>query len=497
MLSRSSAVPARGGHSGTGHIQTARTMVRQQPAKHSHPGGARSPGHAGQGIPLLGQQAGQGTTVKDVKERTVRVTLPRSTSFTRMDLAEAIKREDIPLAELEAIGTRQANHQWFLTFKQGRWVTRLLAQGVLQVSGKTGYISSLDDRTHRMRIHWAPYHLSPMRLTEALKEALPEGASLLSTGWEKSQISGLEHAATLVRYAVIDYDGDSADLPHILKLSQYQESFELLLTIQGRQPICLRCRQVGHMRSQCITCNLCGSHSHITARCVYTYAGKVAGRGQQEGEQPMEEADAEAEEGSTGGGGQKASDAAQPSLEGEEFPPLQQDLAPSLRQDVHVPETQDVIPDSQPISGGAASSEPPVESQSLLSVEDGSVVAPPAPSVMAALVDSASENPVGEDLPTGDLGTEEPINAELATGDLVLESSTAASGVNKSPDAMSPGLWASPSDSELVEVQMAFNQVRPTELEESESEDLVSDDSSGNRDWSVSSCKKRKRKSKI
>jgi len=498
--------PARGGavSSGRGGARTPGYTSRGTPLPQtntSRPGGERTSGPAGQGTPLLGQKPDQqrGITVKEIKERTIRVTLPRSVSFTRMDFAEAMKKVEVPLSEIEAIGTRQNNYQWYITFKSGVQVNKLLAQGVLQVAGKSGYISSLDERTHRVRIHWAPYHLSPHKLTEAFQGALPEGATLVSTGWERSQISGLQHAATLVRYAVVQYDGDASNLPHILKVTQYNETFELLLTIQGRQPICLRCRQVGHLRSQCVTCNLCGSHNHITARCVYTYAGKAAGREEHDSEEAMEEADEEAEEGSVGGGSQESPDVAQLSLAGGEFPPLHQDL---------VPETQNVIPDTQPLA-------PEQSAESLAQ-------APPGASA-AVLVDKASSSVLVEETSSAaleaDPAVDDPAPGDLATGDLVLEATPTTSVVEVaqvSASAPASGPWSSPSDTQLAEiplsqespplnqVEMALNQVRPSEVEDGQEEGSDSElrltseeeDSSGDStvNWAMTSSKRKRRR---
>jgi len=234
-----------------------RVSVQQESGSHGGPAAGTSP-------------TPQRVSVQQVKRRTIKISLPRNYSYTRMDLAEALRQVHFPLSQVEALGTRQQNHQWFLTVKKEEEAADLLSEGVLLVNGKTGFISTLDDTTHRVRIHWAPYHLSQPVLTAALEAALPLGASIVQTGFEKSMVKGMEHVSTLVRFAVISFSGPSANLPHLLKVQQVGESFECLLTIQGRKPICLRCKQVGHVRSECVSCHICKSNNHISSNCPHS-----------------------------------------------------------------------------------------------------------------------------------------------------------------------------------------------------------------------------------
>lgn len=184
-------------------------------------------------------------------------------------MAESLQAAGVDLHSVEALGTRHQNNEWFVTFTSIELQEAFLSMGVLKVGDKNGYISSLDSTSHRIRVHWAPYHISNHTLRDKLETCLPEGASIMSLGFERSQIKGLEHVATMVRYAVIRYPGPSSQLPHLLTVSQENEVVEVLLTIQGREPICLRCRQVGHVRSSCDTpyCSVCKKMGHHHSSC--------------------------------------------------------------------------------------------------------------------------------------------------------------------------------------------------------------------------------------
>ena len=48
------------------------------------------------------------------------------------------------------------------------------------------------------------------------------------------------------------------------------EKSELLVTVAGRQPLCLRCRQEGHYRRECSTpfCRHCSQYGHLSETCA-------------------------------------------------------------------------------------------------------------------------------------------------------------------------------------------------------------------------------------
>ena len=69
-----------------------------------------------------------------------------------------------------------------------------------------------------------------------------------------------------------------ADLPHLLTVPLSNERggdvAELLVTVAGRKPLCLRCRRVGHIRRACTTpyCRRHGVYGHSTEECDGTVA---------------------------------------------------------------------------------------------------------------------------------------------------------------------------------------------------------------------------------
>ena len=128
-----------------------------------------------------------------------------------------------------------------------------------------------------MRIHWAPFWVPNDLLCRSLQAALPPGAKLEGIGNEKSALDGLHHINTMVRYAIVEHQGSPDLLPHLM---QVQEKVEVLLTIQGRKPLCLRCKRVGHIRQQCdaLYCVACRGYGHEKEECLNRFTSALMGR---------------------------------------------------------------------------------------------------------------------------------------------------------------------------------------------------------------------------
>ena len=86
--------------------------------------------------------------------------------------------------------------------------------------------------------------------------------------FEKCSSKGFEGVRTGVRSVVMS--GWKQDILHIILLLHENEKSELLVTIAGRQPLCLRCRQEGHYRRECSTtfCRRCSQYGHLSETCA-------------------------------------------------------------------------------------------------------------------------------------------------------------------------------------------------------------------------------------
>ena len=98
---------------------------------------------------------------------------------------------------------------------------------------------------------------------------------------ERLLLKGFEGVAIGVKSVVMT--GDSRDVPHTMLVVNPTicESFELLLVMAGRIPLCLRCRREGHYRRDCTTayCRFHAEHGHSAEECSAARSYASAARG--------------------------------------------------------------------------------------------------------------------------------------------------------------------------------------------------------------------------
>lgn len=163
-----------------------------------------------------------------------------------------------------SFGPLSKNNEWYLCCKSDAAKDRLLAAGQIPVKSYLFRIRSADRAQFKVRVHWAP----PFLANDVITHYLSQFGKVHAITFEKSVSKGFEGVATGVRTVVMS--GNRDKIPHIIPLSMSNEKSELLVTMTGRQPLCLRCRQEGHFRRECNTpfCRHCRQYGHMTEQCA-------------------------------------------------------------------------------------------------------------------------------------------------------------------------------------------------------------------------------------
>jgi hypothetical protein len=94
------------------------------------------------------------------------------------------------------------------------------------------------------------------------------GIKVASAKYETARIEGMDHVHSLVRAVVVEADNID-HIPYFVGWSHQGETGKVLITMRGRDPICLKCLIPGHPGKDCkaIGCMHCSSKKHDHDAC--------------------------------------------------------------------------------------------------------------------------------------------------------------------------------------------------------------------------------------
>ncbi|KAK8770231.1 hypothetical protein V5799_011525 [Amblyomma americanum] len=175
------------------------------------------------------------------------------------DMVDEFKRLSL-MEKLGGCGQYQRNHIWQVYFKDPDHLQPLLDAGELTVKGRRCLVIDPCFKRVHFILHWVPIDVRDRAVRRVVKrfgsvdhmvsEKVPAEAKWRSV-WAR---------VTLKDGLAMD------DVPHLLRLKPGSMS---LVVIVGREPLCLRCNQKGHLRRVCgaVRCGLCARVGHADVDC--------------------------------------------------------------------------------------------------------------------------------------------------------------------------------------------------------------------------------------
>ena len=214
-------------------------------------------------------------TSKDLRNRTLKIALdPAGKPYSRLDvakgLAETVTFRD-SFEKISCLGPLNRNAEWYITLTTEECKQQLLGETVV-VNGRRGHFSPAGTQEFRARVHWLPVWMPNSTVVAALRA---KGVNVLHIYTEKSTVDlsggkSLKGALMTTRSVLIKAD-TKEDIPHKLFLSDQAHGgdFEVLITVAGRAPLCLRCGLQGHIRQDCNSpyCRGCKRFGHREPEC--------------------------------------------------------------------------------------------------------------------------------------------------------------------------------------------------------------------------------------
>jgi hypothetical protein len=160
---------------------------------------------------------------------------------------------------LEAIGQREVNLHWELTFRSLDKKEEFLAKEAFEVKGHRANVGGVRAGTCRMRVFYLPFYVPALVITEQLKAL---GGKLLSVTVERDR----DGCCTNVRRIAIATD-DINKVPDELEWAFDGMRGKVLINVLGRPARCMRCGTRGHRKFECEApyCAVCRTVGHERA----------------------------------------------------------------------------------------------------------------------------------------------------------------------------------------------------------------------------------------
>ena len=161
---------------------------------------------------------------------------------TRAAVLQEVKGK-LPLDELEAVYKCGEGRDWYMTFTKVETAIRLSDETFRSNSGTTVRIESLDRRRVRFRVHWFPFHMKG----ELVEEYMEEYGSQIKLEYETQNHDGVNMKTGTMSGTMVCSESQYQSIPY----RGHIHGRLVLITVMGRQTVCLRCGDMGHQRSTC------------------------------------------------------------------------------------------------------------------------------------------------------------------------------------------------------------------------------------------------------
>jgi hypothetical protein len=176
-----------------------------------------------------------------LRSRSVEIRLPRAaTPYTAKHLFDTLQSLNIDTTDVAAIGPFRGNRCWQICFKDSDVYNYIISVNSFIVNNMPGEVTPIEDDTIKLRVHWLPCWRPTAEIVWALEKQNIHVVNALDEIYPNTEIK------TLTRIVIVK--ANIEDIPYILKLD---DGLDVLITSKSRRPLCLKCKQVGHVSKKC------------------------------------------------------------------------------------------------------------------------------------------------------------------------------------------------------------------------------------------------------
>ncbi|ESO91744.1 hypothetical protein LOTGIDRAFT_163106 [Lottia gigantea] len=162
------------------------------------------------------------------------------------DFVTFLRQNGIDPKSIVSMGSGRSARSFHVTFESEETVSSILEKHPVAEIGTNSYSLSGGDKSKLIaRLFWLPEYISDHDIANFFKAF---NLKVVSVSREFFSNEGLKHIRTLTRRVLLEgKPGGFDSLPHTSSVC----GKDVLIILQGRAPICLKCFQPGHMRKEC------------------------------------------------------------------------------------------------------------------------------------------------------------------------------------------------------------------------------------------------------
>lgn len=131
---------------------------------------------------------------------------------------------------------------WYATFTSEEIAEKVVNSDFSSLDTKIN-VSRADKRTVQLKVLWLPIWIKVL----AVEEYFEQYGKLLTCHRETENVEGVTFANGNIKVALEMNEQDISSIPYRAVIG----GKDCLLTVYGRPPMCLKCKQVGHIRKNC------------------------------------------------------------------------------------------------------------------------------------------------------------------------------------------------------------------------------------------------------
>ena len=182
----------------------------------------------------------------DVLKRTLRLMVagPRRSTATRFEVVKCLLDAGLPGEKIKSVFRCEGPNTWFATLEDEQSVDKVVAGGDIKHSQFLLHPEPCDQRRLRIRVQWLPTWIDDEAISRYFHDVY---GKVIAIDREMTEVSGVKIETGTRELTLIIREGDQDSIPH--KARMFGKT--ALIMVPGRPPICLRCHEVGHVRSQC------------------------------------------------------------------------------------------------------------------------------------------------------------------------------------------------------------------------------------------------------